>query len=724
MSKKFLLVFLLLLSGFSFLEAQNNSLKVLDPRFNTNYKLPGCIDELTIAIIPRGLYIEYEMYIVFSSKGTQWTKSTDSLEVECFFNLPENAFLIDSWLWYNDIILRAKLYDIWTASAIYENIVHRVRRDPSVIYRRSSTQYEMRIFPMNGDSYRKVKVSYMVPASWGSKIISAQLPVTFANMSSKAPSRIRLIAYPDNEFKNPRIRLQANTSYTFKEDYDSVYGQCMSLDLTPSKAMQALEIAFDSPMKNGVWANFGYESDEAVYQMAMIPSLALNFVESRKVVFLLDYNQTTSTSTNTVVEEAFENLLRNNLSKYDSFNVIFSGLEPKALSTGWISGEEESLNQALEKVAGSDLKIYSNLPSLLSSGIDFLNDNGKNGSIFIVSSSVSLGDYSIANELINDMFVRMKKKYPVFIADFATTNMPSYQINNFNYRGNEYLYTNMSRLTGGTLTSLYTTGDPIATFFQKAYNTLSSGVTSLDFHTTLVDGFCYGSFNLSGTNPTYNQPLLTIGKSIGEFPMTIEASGFVNNKIYTNRITVNSEDISFTNYKNHVLWNANMMRSLENKTTKTNRDILDIIDLSKGNRVLSLFTAFLALETDTLTDYNTDIDNDGDNGDDDNPSLVDDSYIVYDDDSYVNIRPNPFTAGTTIAVTLPEKANCNILAIEIFDLMGRRIRSLDIARLDGRREFSVKWLGDDDQGNKVNEGAYIVVITTATRKYTMKVLKI
>src|SRR5688572_17137389 len=101
-----------------------NQLRVGNPRV-TSYTYQGTIEEASLSVRPKGLFMEYGLYLTFSSKGSAWTKSTDTLEVILNFDLPANAIVHDSWLWIGDSIMKAKIMDKWTAKTIYDSIVKR-----------------------------------------------------------------------------------------------------------------------------------------------------------------------------------------------------------------------------------------------------------------------------------------------------------------------------------------------------------------------------------------------------------------------------------------------------------------------------------------------------------------------------------------------------------------------------------------------------------------------
>jgi hypothetical protein len=71
--------------------------------------------------------------------------------------------------------------------------------------------------------------------------------------------------------------------------------------------------------------------------------------------------------------------------------------------------------------------------------------------------------------------------------------------------------------------------------------------------------------------------------------------------------------------------------------------------------------------------------------------------------------PNPFNPTTTIGYSLP----CNgFVEIEIFDLLGRKVRTLVTGR-HSAGNFHVSWDGLDNNGNIVSSGVYFYSMTSA-----------
>lgn len=67
----------------------------------------------------------------------------------------------------------------------------------------------------------------------------------------------------------------------------------------------------------------------------------------------------------------------------------------------------------------------------------------------------------------------------------------------------------------------------------------------------------------------------------------------------------------------------------------------------------------------------------------------------------INAFPNPFNAQTTIVSTSPA-------TMQIFDILGRRIRQLEPVIKSSQGEFCFEWDGRDDSGQMLASGVYIV----------------
>ena len=74
------------------------------------------------------------------------------------------------------------------------------------------------------------------------------------------------------------------------------------------------------------------------------------------------------------------------------------------------------------------------------------------------------------------------------------------------------------------------------------------------------------------------------------------------------------------------------------------------------------------------------------------------------DDSKVQVYPNPFSAHTFITFRIQNPAQ---VVVKITDINGRPVKTLMDAKLT-KGEFSMTWKGEDDEGDVVKKGIYIV----------------
>ena len=80
--------------------------------------------------------------------------------------------------------------------------------------------------------------------------------------------------------------------------------------------------------------------------------------------------------------------------------------------------------------------------------------------------------------------------------------------------------------------------------------------------------------------------------------------------------------------------------------------------------------------------------------------------------------PNPFNPTTTISYSLPSRSR---LTLDIFDVLGRRVRTL----VDGLRpagKYTAEWDGCDDDGRPVSSGVYLYRLTAGQFAQTRKMV--
>jgi len=73
----------------------------------------------------------------------------------------------------------------------------------------------------------------------------------------------------------------------------------------------------------------------------------------------------------------------------------------------------------------------------------------------------------------------------------------------------------------------------------------------------------------------------------------------------------------------------------------------------------------------------------------------------------LSVQPNPFSHSTQIFAVLPDDAAATI---SIYDILGKLVKQMSLKLHAG--ENKIEWKGDDDSGNSLNKGLYLIRMTT------------
>lgn len=776
-------------------------LNVADPRGNWSRNGQGTIEKATLAVKPKGIYTEHDLFLTFSSRGTQLTSVKDTLEITLGFSLPPDAHITDSWLWVGDSIVQAKIFDRSSASNVYEAIVSR-RRDPSILTKEYYGSYTLRIFPMLGNETRRVKISYIMPTSWTGSSVQTFLPIDILRSSQAIPS-LNLLCYQSPTWKNTRLALTTGTSATnivlapseqFVEMRDRTTNQpVLASTLLPRTLNDAVSavVEWDSPAKNGVFVQSFTQGNEKYYQMAFSPMQALGQSITRKTLMLFDYDPAKSTMEFAEVVNTAKRIIRENYTARDSFNVmiadIISDSGVRKLRSAWVSADSGNVERVFAGILANPT-LFSNLPRLLISGVrEVKNENAISGantsaSLLLFSNSDQAGSEATANQVIQFCEQLMKPLPPMHIADFGNKNYSWYTIRTVNYAGNEYLYTSLAERSKGTFFNIRSSG--------RLESTLSSAITAVgatlqlaDLQTSVKEGFCYnrfllGSTSQGGANQTLltllpsNNTILQVGKMVGNGMFSVQAGGFYNGQSFARSIEVPQSEIQSSDSVTKSAWIGNYLNALESSlggyyyywavpsrgvatglpaSVSTPTITREIIASSVAHRILSRYTAFLALEPNDTTKtcttctppntgsaggsvdaiggaatrgvapsgpvYVTSVGNSADNKD--NFPL---SGSGTNSTALANITPNPFSEETTISIVLSETIQPNNVSIGIYDMLGRRIMAIPASALSvGRLNYT--WRGLTESGAIAASGMYLLIIQTPQNRYSVKIVK-
>ncbi len=679
-----------------------NRLRVCDPRTSW-YTSQGTIEEATLAIRPKGIYTEFGLYLTFSSRGSRWNTSKDTLEVILDFELPKNAVVYDSWLYMKDYIAKAKILDKWSASSIYEGIVKR-RKDPSILSKKSATQYELRIFPMVGNETRKVKITYLLPSVWNSESISSVLPIALLKTSKYPIPGLKVLTWPDSWFREPSFN---NEQIKFFSKSDSLLGDYYNATIPYFLLNTNSKLNFNSLKETEFYFSNFNNGGETTYQLVFFPEAIIDSTERRKILVLVDFDVTKSNVSSSELLTKVEQELLDNLDETDYFNLMLSDLSINSFSNKWENANNGNIKLAFTN-QNTSLSKYSNLSALIVSGIEFIKNNGNDGKVLLITNSDQYGDDDVANTFINDILNLMDPDIPIHIADYQSTDFSYNRINGRRYYGNEYFYSNISRITLGSLHRCRH-GLTINETIDESFKYLSGAINSFDFYTKVTNGYCYSRYNLTGLNSIayLNDPILQVGKYKGSLPFTIEVTGEYNNKTFSRKFELTEENAAISDSTIEKYWYGQNIKELEN-VEQSNSIIDAIIYKSINSRVLSKYTSFLCLENDDYICYD----------------CLDESILTnipdYSQSDSLKVYPNPFKDILNIEVSV--SASEKVYDMSLTDMNGRIVYKFDTSSLTfGRNKFTCYPKGIN--GVELKPGFYVLNYLTNKEKRTIKLIK-
>lgn len=680
------------------------SVRVGDPRKSNWTFTTGTVEEAVVTVKPRGLYLEYGLYLTFSARGTTTFKPTDSLEVEFKFELPDQSAVTDSWLWINDDIVRALILDRWAATGIYEETVQR-RTDPSILRKNSNKDYELRIFPMRADETRRVKITYLVRNIWYKKEVAAEIPIQIANVSRIKPANMTVLFFPDGPWTNPVINRSSGQSIGFDPVSDPTAGNYYKATLPQVVFSESVSINLPATFSNGVYAEKHTSGNEQFYEIMVLPDAYSPSSQPRRVCLLIDFQNGNTSSTAAQVMNAARDMLRSELSENDRFNVIVStGLLNHQARQTWTPAHPDSIEAVFNEISPL-IGSYSNLVNLLTDGIQFIQQHNGEGDLLLIANNNQFANVVTANGLYYDITALISPLFPLHIVDFNNASAPYTFVNGFTYRGNEYLFRNLAGFTGGNYHTTYKNVQSIQSAIRNALNAMLPDVSAFDFYTEVDNGFCFGRYNLNtepGKLTSLAQPISQIGRFVGDLPMVIQMTGLVDGQLFSREIMLNESDFVNSDSFLREMWYAQFLRGIENSSTD-NGVIQDAIATSIAERVLSRYTAFICLEDSTLFC----------------PDCFDETQLVDTGepgkaDSLLTAYPNPFVNQVHFTASALRRGG----ALEIFSADGRLI-----LRQTVEPDPSGRWSWTWDGAKNVPPGVYLARLETNDGDAMLKLLK-
>lgn len=202
---------------------------------------------------------------------------------------------------------------------------------------------------------------------------------------------------------------------------------------------------------------------------------------------------------------------------------------------------------------------------------------------------------------------------------------------------------------------------------------------------------------------------MQVGKYKGDLPFILNTTTIYKNEILDHEFVFNNKIESVENSKNEFIqaYYGQKLKSLETMAfTNSLKSI--IIDLSIENRVLSLYTAFLALEPSLQTPC---------------MGCLDESQTTGSNEENINeiiiyASPNPFVENTIISINGAENVK-DIKDLYLCNLNGTKLPN-SILRIEKNNNI-VQIVVD---GSSLSNGIYYLKFIYKGKLYTYKLIKV
>lgn len=633
-------------------------------------------ESIQLTVTPQTSYAEVVVDLRLSAANSQYSNRSDSLELLYKFMLPSGTIMNGASLWMDGVEVEAVLYEKGEAQVIYESFVIR-RTDPLIIYK-DGNHYEARIFPLLNPGNRRMQMKLLIPTTQNNKGTFLNLPLEMFEQYRKV-QHIRPIV----------VTLTDTTTWgkpTLNKSAERLLGvEDFSYQLTNEveKATENQILHFpNSTHENRLNLFTDDFSGEQFFEMVLFDSNTTG--EPKKVLFVIDHVQESNLydfCPAYEIGQLLKNRLLHTLQNGDSFNFIYhAGDAPHLFSPTWISADSVSFHYALNGLPDMQRVTENggNPVDIIEESIDFINDNGAEATIFMLTNADVIDDSPTRlNNLAKAMLDNMENTYPMVVVELNDVIRVAFNQNGTRSFNNHFLFSKLANQTQGVFVKRHLID--IETDWWWSFD---ARLLSLDY--VLGQGFDYiqNYYDFVTYNYDFNDGLLynkhsvvnqseqrlgdattIVGQYFGNSSNTIEVemARSIGGTIYRSRVHIAG---SAGAPSIRQLWAGIHLNSLMTPNITPTQKAL-VVNKSIEYNVLTDFTAFLALEPDSIImSYNLrDFPLVGVEDMEDNRGL---RVLAY---------PNPFSQHVTLVLHCDESSMGQAYTVTMMDMTGRIIGS-------------------------------------------------
>lgn len=692
--KTFLIPAFILVLNIVSLSAQDN-LRIRDPNLTWKF-ITGGITQAEYIVRPGKNIVTCDLYLTYECKGNNFVNDYQ-YELVHNFSLPVNTLITDSWLWVDTVIMKADILERNEAINIYEGVVNR-RRDPSLLLKNSSTAYSFNIYPIFNNNTRRVKLRFEIPVELEKHERTFSLPTGLLLTALTKP--VVTIKVIDDE--NYDLTLDDNTPLELVND--SRLGMVYQAVVTPETETITLKIKNEDSQPK---LSYAVESESnppvGLYQLSLHPSkvFEISTHDEKNVLLLIDHDSIFSHLNKSAVILAVQDFIFQYLQPGDSLQIMYNGAGVKKHYADFMPYENILSSSPIKNIKPGN---FSSAPGSIFLAYDELK-NKSNPVLVIFSSAGNVTTTANAQSIKDELERTYGTLIKTFALSYVNEKAPGLIYSSVGFRGNNLLYTILTSNSGGhiqitpTTVKTFSSWKPHRILFGNQFDALTQKSYEVQYSFKTHDGLTYDNITLKDDVNGRMQ----IGRFAGTPPFTLDAVIWIDNQVSQRSLTF--EGVEQTEQLSRFRQFHQGHRILQMENTNLTGNKFNIINASLDHRVLSRYTAFLALEPGMQ---------------DPCPDCVDESTTSVDDiaeNVSWKVYPNPFADKVVIELK-GLQTNEKPGEVALYNIRGEK-QSTEIYVTSDKDVWRI-----EIHGGHLPAGVYLVKVHVGNRILTCKVVKI
>ena len=690
-------------------------------KFETQIKVQGLFYET-------GIQMKIKLGKIWS--GNCRTADAGKYEFLWIFDLPDESVLTDCqvWLEHENKFVSAQLIDLSTAESIYDP---NSPSTPNVLLREYRNRqydgrwhhfYQLKISPVDRDEAKEIIIKYLTPCQMFWNVLRVEvhsrqfyLPY-YTTCNNHAPAEFKVVDY---DYPETAPKAVYKMPFNWQKQGDFWYAKT-----GPDDPQYDDNSILSVPMEDqsGKFLQTFDDGSKQFYQLATLPHISYDDRPARNIIVAIDLveeiNAYYNTSRDILLDRVRYPLSQATTDK-DSIAFVVSSFNTKWLDNTFVQCTNELIDERLDATK-LIVPILNSLPFVLKEAVQFLNNRDIPGEIWIVSNDTEHGSpAATAMDIIHQTHLKAKNTIKFRIKNAALSGSGHY-ISNKYYRGNEYLYENLYRLSKGSLVSLRY--EMYYDWGEAMLDCLGPVVSSVEIDPMPENGVCYSRIDLNRGRKNFHSAAryFQIGIYEGGTPFDLHYFGNFNNDLYYKQFSMSTNQNQIPDDAKQQVktyWYAYYIIHQLLEQPQSYETIKYIEELSVDNRILTPYSGFVLPGPDGYLGFQK--------------LVAEDSLLIegtpeeenaqYPRDFTLSAFPNPFNPQTTISIEWPQNSSTEKANIEIFNILGQQIMTFKLENLDGSATRKIAWDGCNDLGEKMVSGIYIIVLRIGEVTKSLKV---